>query len=659
MSAATFDLNARQRSALSAIADTFAPGDGQDLPSASELGVIDAIVGALRLLPHDADRKQVAMLLNLWDGRLLTAIGGGGPRRFSALDQATRERVLRGWCDSRVGQRRGAFQALRKAVLISYYTLPAAGGGSPVWDRIGYDGGAPGAPADPPPPALTPYELNGERELTCDVVVVGSGAGGGTAAGVLAAAGLDVVVLEAGGFYSEADFDGGEANGYSRLYLNGGGTATADAGIGLLAGACLGGGTTVNYSTAFRTPDNVRAEWASLGVEAFAGEEYTRSLDAVSERLGVNREHTFVSKRDHVMQEGATSLGWATDIVPRNTRGCGEDGKTCSNCGFGCPRAAKQGTMRTWLADAHKAGARILVNTPVDSVIVEGGVARGVRAHPAGGGELVVRSRVVIAACGAIHTPALLKRSGLENPNIGKHLRIHPAMAVFGVMEEELRPWEGTMQAVHVDEHRDLDGNGYGVKYQTAPLHPGFMCSFAPWRSAAQHLEMMETLPFTAVAGVLIRDKGSGEVKIAKDGQPVVHYQLDPRDIQHMRRGVEGGAEMLESAGARRVFTSHAQEVAYRPGVDGDRARMMRDADAAGWGPGQAVANAFHLQGSARMGGSPDMSACGPTGETWDVRGLYVCDGSAFPTASGVNPMLSIESIAHMNATGIAAALAG
>jgi choline dehydrogenase-like flavoprotein len=163
----------------------------------------------------------------------------------------------------------------------------------------------------------------------------------------------------------------------------------------------------------------------------------------------------------------------------------------------------------------------------------------------------------------------------------------------------------------------------------------------------------MEALPNSVPIGVLLRDRDGGEVRVGRDGHPVVRYALSDYDINHVRRGVEGAAEIHEAAGAQRIFSSHSREVAYRPGGRA-REQFMRDADTCGWDTGHCTYGSFHIMGSARMGGSPETSACNPRGEAWEVRNLYVCDASAFPTASGVNPMISIESIAHMNAAGIA-----
>jgi long-chain-alcohol oxidase len=645
----------KPRRALDAICDTFAPG-GDGLPSATELGVPGALLALVGRNPRAAERRQVSQLLGLWDTRLLCAVAGGGWERFSALSQADREQVLLSWADSRVPQRRAAFQALRKGTLLAYY----GGGGpdgapNPVWDAIGYPGPL-GAPENPPPPGIEPVAVHEDTTIDCDVVVVGSGAGGGTAAAVLAQAGLDVVILEAGRYFTEEDFDGAELSGFDRLYLNGGGMASADGSVGMLAAQGLGGTTLVNYTFSFRTPDAVRREWADRhGLKAVATEEFDASLDAVWERIGVNAEHSLPSRRDEVIREGLDRLGWEWEVMERNVRGC--TAEVCRLCHYGCQLGAKQSTLKTWVQDAHDAGARILVETRAERVTIENGAARGVEARTAAGHRVTVRARAVVSACGALHTPVLLARSGITSKALGKNLRLHPVLVVWGQFDEEVRPWEGMMSSTFSDQNADMDGLGYGVKYEHVATPPSILLSFSPWRGGRHHAELMQAMPYTGGLGVLLRDRGVGEVRCGRDGEPIVRYKLSPEDVDHLRRGTRGAAQVVEAMGARRIYSSHSKWVAYEPGVRGDLDSFMRDADACGWGAGQAQIVSFHIMGSARMGGSPDSSVCDPTGQVWDIPGLNVCDGSAFPTASGVNPMVTIEALAHMNARGIAAKL--
>ena len=402
--------------------------------------------------------------------------------------------MLLSWADSRVAQRRAAFQALRKGVLLAYYGMGGANGDrNPVWDAIGYPGPL-GAPPNPPPRTIEPLSVTQDTTLDCDVVVVGSGAGGGTAAAVLAQAGLDVVIVEAGRYFSERDFDGAELSGFDRLYLNGGGMASADGSVGLLAAQGLGGTTLVNYTFCFRTPDNVRREWAvEHGVDAVAGEDFDRSVDAVWERIGVNAEHSLPSRRDEIVREGLDKLGWDWQVMQRNVRGC--TAEVCRLCHYGCQLGAKQSTLKTWVQDAHDAGTRVLVETRAERVLTEGGRASGVEARTAAGHKVTVRARAVVSACGALHTPALLARSGVRSTALGKHLRLHPVLVVWGQFDEQVRPWEGMLSSTYSDQDADMDGDGYGVKYEHVAIPPSILLSFSPWRGGRQHAELMQALP--------------------------------------------------------------------------------------------------------------------------------------------------------------------
>lgn len=633
--AAPVALSRRQRRALEAICDTFHPGT-------AELGAADAFLDLFGSELRPAELRRLRGLLSL------CAVRG-----FDRLSPERRERILLAWRNSRSVTRRAAFHGLRKAALALAYGLPAPGGApNPTWERIGYPGPI-GAVAEPPPKAIDPLPVTGDLELDCDVCVVGSGAGGGTAAAVLAGAGLDVVVLEAGPYDDDADFDGAELAGYRR-YLGNASAATHDQAIGILAGACLGGGTVVNYTTSFRTPDEVREEWASHGVAAFTSETFTRSLDVVCERLGVNLEHNRRSRREELVHRGLARLGWHEESMPRNVRGC-DQGPSCGYCPYGCRLGAKQSAVKTWLVDAHRAGARILVGTRAERVLVERGATRGVQACT-GRHVVHVRARAVVVACGSIMTPALLRRSGLGNRAVGRHLRLHPVAATLGIFDEEVRPWEGTMQAVYSDEHADLD-DGYGVKYETTAEHPTFIAAFTPWQGEQEHAELMDRARYGVGVGALLRDRDEGQVRVDRGGRPIVRYRLSSYDARHVRVGVEGAARILEAAGARRIVLGHARLVDYEPGRRGSLEEFVRAADSAGFGPGRLSLYSFHQLGSARMGGSARDAACDPEGRLWGAQDVVVCDASTFPTASGVNPMVTIAAIAHMNASALAGRL--
>ena len=341
--------------------------------------------------------------------------------------------------------------------------------------------------------------------------------------------------------------------------------------------------------------------------------------------------------------------------MPRNVIAC-EQGRVCGYCGYGCSIGAKQSGTKTWLADAQAAGARFLVETRAERVRVKAGAATGVDARSRSGHRVTVRCRAVVVACGAIPTPALLLRSGLRNEHIGQHLHLHPVSNVCGVFDEKIRPWEGTMQAIYSDEHRFLTGN-YGVKYETTALQPSIAVAVLPWRDPQQYRQLLARISSTVGIGVLLRDRNGGRVTVDRDGNPVAHYALSGFDRDHLRLGFHGAARILEAAGARLIFSPHAKLCAYEPGRTGSLDSFAQAMDSAGWDAGRLALFSFHIMGSARLGASPKTSATNPDGETWEVRSLFVMDGSSFPSASGVNPMISIEAIAHRNATALAARL--
>jgi hypothetical protein len=647
-------LTVRQQNALREISDTFLPRqDGW--PSASDCGVPRALANALEFNPRATDRAEFLQLLDLWDSRLHGFLAIGKFSHFSSLPPELKIRVLQDWAGSALAKRRGAFQALRKAVGFFYVMLPGAGGSaSPAWERMSYPGPV-GVQKPHSRRTLNVIVPDGDETISCEVCVIGSGAGGGTAAAVLAAAGKDVVILEAGSYYDDADFDGSELNGFQRLYAEAGFAATVDHSVGLLAGECVGGGTVVNYCTSFRTPDDVRAEWAAAGLPWISKQEYSASLDAVCTRLSVNLEHNKVSAREQLLERGLQALGWHVDRMPRNVAGC-DQGKVCGACGYGCALGAKQSAVKTWLADAQSHGARLIAETRAQVVRIAAGKACGVLAITKRGHRVHVKCKAVIVACGSIHTPALLLRSGLRNPHIGQHLHLHPVSNIAGVFAEEIRPWEGTMQAVYSDEHRFMDGN-YGVKYETTALQPVIAVAAFPWQDPQQFRSLLGKLSHISAIGVLLRDRDGGSVTIDREGHPVTRYSLSEFDRNHLRQGFIGAAQILEAAGAQLIFSPHARYCSYQPGRRGSIESFAADMDAAGWANGQVALFSFHIMGSARLGSSPKDSVAHPDGETWEAKNLYVMDAAAFPGSSGVNPMITIEAMAHRNAGVLASAL--
>jgi choline dehydrogenase-like flavoprotein len=601
------------------------------------------------------DRERLLGVLRALDTRAgaLALTGRSGP--VSGRPPAAAEALVRRWAASRLPAIRQLADAIGPVALLAAYGWPG-----PARDATGYPG--PLGPAPDVPRRLRPLVPDGDQELACDVVVVGSGAGGGVVAAELARAGLEVVVLEKGGHAAERDFTHQEGDAYRDLYLYGSTLTTDDLACRILAGSTLGGGTVVNFSTSFPTPPAVLAEWAAVsGVDAFVSGEVAAALDAVADRLGVTCAQSRPGARDRLLEQGLDRLGWHAAPLPRNVRGCPQDAG-CGWCGFGCRTGAKQSTLVTYLEDAQAAGARLVTGADARRLLIEplhGGDraarATGVEARTAGGHRLVVRARAVVAAGGAIETPALLLRSGLGG-QVGRHLHLHPGTAAVGVFDEPVRWWEGTLQARWSARLRERLGP-YAPLFETVPVHPGTAAVALPWRSAAEHRALMERSAQLSLVGVLGRDRGAGRVRVDGDGSPVVRWRLGAADEVRLAAGVAAAGEVLAAAGATEVFSLQRRRPGFRPDGPGGHAAWAEATRRAGFGPGRATLFSYHQMGSCRIGSDPATSAVGPDHRAHEVDGLYVADASLFPTASGVNPMLSVMALAHRAAGQVTARL--
>ncbi|MBK5228189.1 MAG: GMC family oxidoreductase N-terminal domain-containing protein [Actinobacteria bacterium] len=366
--------------------------------------VPERMLDGIAQLSSASDRKQLLASLRAMNTRSGALLLTGKPVPVSWLSQTQAEALLNKWRSSRIGLQRQLATGVLSLALSSLYGRPG-----PEWNRIGYQGPMGDAPKEPK--RLSPLSIDHDEVLHCDVVIVGSGAGGGCVAGVLAGQGLDVVVLEKGGYRSESDFNHLEADASRDMYLYGMTLMNTDGNVRIIAGATLGGGTVVNYTTSFKTPDFVLDEWTRItGIEAFSSGEFEESLDEVSARLNVNLDSSAAGRRDELLETGLKKLGWHVDLLPRAVKGCTQD-EQCGYCGFGCRPGAKQSTMRTYLEDAQAGGARIVTGADVRSVRIADGKATGVDAI-VGPHRVTVTAKVVVVAAGSIETPALLLRSG-------------------------------------------------------------------------------------------------------------------------------------------------------------------------------------------------------------------------------------------------------
>ena len=641
-----------QREALRAFCDTIVPAverpsdpDGFWGRKASDLMVDQGVEQVLLTLPPEL---QVGL------GQLLDALAQQG---FVHASQPSREQLLTNvtMVDPNAAQ---GVAALTNITLFLYYGAPdPQTGQNPNWKTFGYPG--PSLPPVQNEKAIRPLVPEGdELELEADVVVVGSGAGGGVIAGTLAQQGLKVVVLEAAGYFNEADFKQIELLAYQEMYWRGGPTPTADGNVSLQAGTTLGGGTTINWTNCLRTPDWVRQQWAGdHGLEGVDGPEHDAHLDAVLQRIGATDQASDLNGPQLKMKEGCEKLGWDFRLVVRNVDIDKYSPEASGYLGFGDPSGAKNSTEKTFLRDAFDNDADILVRTRAQRVLVENGRAAGVEAQyadPESGrsARVVVRAPNVVVACGALETPALLLRSEIGGPAVGDYLRLHPALAIFGQYGEDLRAWWGAPHAGLSHEFQNLE-DGYGFLIEGAQYTTAIGGSATPWTGGEQHKDLMSRYKHGASTIMLLRDHGHGRVVVDANGEAAPFYSMtDELDLKNTRVAIEKLIRLHEAAGAEQIMSLAANLPLWRRGDNLERfiERAQRVPQRAG---GQKLFSA-HQMGTARMGTDPQTSVAGPFGELHDVKGVWIGDGSAFPTPSGVNPMVSIMALARRTAFAIA-----
>lgn len=654
MAVAAGVLNEERRRTLEALFDTYLPAvEAADDPggmmarSASDMGLGPAFEEMISeaMLPEEIEAV----------GELLDALT---EEDLASQQQQEREAIVKAVSES--GPEAGlGLHSLKAAALTLFYALPDDDGQNPNWEGVGYPGPRSAPPSPEEAPKTIPLtEVSGtSATLEADAVVVGSGAGGGVIAAELQKAGQSVLVLEQAGYRNEADFTQLELVGLQELYLNGGPFTSESGSIAIYAGSTLGGGTVVNYMNCLRTPDPIRAEWAAAGLEGLDGADFDAHLDAVWERLGVNAEATSQNRTHKRMIEGLDSLGMAHKVIFRNADLRCDDPATCGYCSSGCQKGCKQSTMKTFLQDAADGGARFVVGCRVERITTEAGKATGVDAtvtHEDGTTtDLRVNAPIVIAACGSVESPALLLRSGIGGPGVGKNLRLHPAALVMGIYDDPIEGWIGQIQSEVSDVFADLEGD-HGFLIEGVGVSPGVIAASLPWDSGAAHKREMTLLPHMAPFISVQRDHGSGEVVLDAHGRPVVRWDLD--DEVDRRIFVRANRELVRlhvAAGAAKILTLHHDRTGWSRGDDIDG--FLDRVDSASYGANEVTMFTAHQLGTCRMGSDPETSVADGRGEVHDTGGVWIGDASGFPTASGVNPMITIMSLAHRTASAIAA----
>ncbi len=495
-----------------------------------------------------------------------------------------------------------------------------------------------------------------DQTLRADAVVIGTGAGGAPVAAALAAAGLEVIALEAGPRLSSADFTGREGEMLARLMTVG---ISQKSGMELYAGSCVGGSTVVNDALCWRTPPEVLQSWRrQYGLTGLASTSFGLYVDRVWRQIHAEptgRSH--LNRNAHMLAVGAAHLGWEASAMHRNVRGCVNLGL----CNLGCPSGAKQSTLLTYVPEAEKRGARILANVRALRVEVAEGAVRAVEAlrlspeTRAPVASLRIETPRVCVAAGVLGTGALLLRSGLGGGDapVGRGLQFHSSAYVTARFREPVYGFYGPTMSYAVTEFADVNGrrgpgfmleNVSTAQVTTAAGLPGF---------GAEHERAMRALPHLARAVVVLRDRTRGRVSLDGygDGNGTARFEYDPvpEDRVRMREGIRALARVYLAAGAEEIYLPVNGLAPVRDEAD------LAALDRLDLVPHQlSLLYAVHLFGGAAMGGRRATSCCSEDGAFWGVRGLWVSDAAALPSNTGVNPQVTIMANALRVADAIA-----
>ncbi|XP_023738309.1 long-chain-alcohol oxidase FAO1 [Lactuca sativa] len=613
--------------------------------------------------------------------------------KFSEISLHKREKILQKWFkNGYISPIRLGLLLIKSICLLVFFSQVGGKTNNPTWEAIGYhvdlNEEQPKSNPKERPLQKGMVELMNEKghtlvqslrkkgmdvredlkekicRIKCDVVIVGSGCGGGVAAAILAKSGKKVVVLEKGNYFYKTDYSKLEGPSLDQLYESKGVFPTLQGSVMIQAGTGVGGGSAINWSGCIKTPQSVRKEWAEdYNIKLYESNEYTSAMNKVCERIGVTERCAKEGFQNQVLRKGCENLGLKIDFIPQNA----SENHYCGSCCYGCRSGDKKGTDSTWLVDAVDHGAVIITGCKAKKFILARNPDGTKRRHKCLGviaealhqetyKTLIIEAKVTISACGSLLTPPLMKSSGLKNPNIGKNLHLHPVAMAWGYFPENETDLTGTNYEGGILTSVHKPGSDENYILEVTALGPGSFAGLCPWLSGQDIKERMLRYSRTAHVFSLIRDSGPGKVKSA--GR--ISFNFSKYDKENMKKGLRQALRVLIAAGAVEVGTqrSDGQKLKCKGTGKEEIEEFLETVDALP-GPMSMVERwslycSAHQMGSCRMGKSEKEGAVDENGESWEAEGLFVCDASILPTAVGVNPMITIQSTAYCLAERIA-----
>ncbi|KAF1914723.1 hypothetical protein BDU57DRAFT_531159 [Ampelomyces quisqualis] len=590
-----------------------------------------------------------------------------------------REAIVKGWSTARLGAIRELHRSL--TVLFKQTWIKV----TPSLRRVL---GIPRVPIGMKPGKAFEYHFiqfppdDQPETIETDVVIVGSGCGGAVSAKNLAEAGHRVLVVENSYHWTPNHFPMSELQGLHHLFMNGALISSDDTSTNIVAGQSWGGGGTVNWSASLQTQAYVRREWAERGLPFFTSTEFQDSLDRICHRMGVSTGFIKHNPANEKLLQGARKLGWSHKPVPQNTGGSQH---YCGFCTLGCGSCEKQGPSVSYLPDAARSGAQFIEGFHAEKVVFsnEGGkrvatglfgtwtsrdVNGGVASTPLITRKVLIKAKRVVVSAGTMQSPLLLLRSGLSNYQIGRNLYVHPVAFLGAIYKEAINPWEGGILTSVVDEFENLDGKGHGIKLEATNMIPSSWLTWLDWKGGLQY--KLDAARFKHMTGYIsiARESDTGRVyPDPVDGRVRFQYSPSTKAKQHIIEGllalakiqyVQGASEIFTAIPGMRPFIRDASMPQPHDGIDDPAFQAwLEEIKWKGFPSPESMFVSAHQMGTCRMSAAEKDGVVDAHGNVWGIEGLYVADASVFPSASGVNPMVTNMAIADYISMGIARGL--
>jgi len=473
-----------------------------------------------------------------------------------------------------------------------------------------------------------------------EVAVIGSGSGGGVAANLLNE-NYEVGIFEKGSYANRETNN--ETFGYHNFYETYAMQQTRGYKVLLLAGSSIGGGTSINWTTSLRTPDNILNEWDSLTGQNnyFNSSNFKSSMDFICKQLNVSEANNRIPRKEIKLAEGLSQSQISYKIIPRNASNdqCLESGFST----FGHSDESINSSYQTWFPEDKFNSQNVYSNTSVKYLTISKGKATHINVEKNGKVQQIAVDKVVLAA-GSLNTPKILLNSGYKNKHLGQHLKLHPVSGVAGKFSEEQKPWAGTMQGIYSDDYLFMKDN-YGYLLEGLPMHPSLFFPFFP-NNNDNFEDFIKSYNYWSGSIVLTSDKSSGSI-INKNPQHLWDYNLNDFDHSNLLHGLENLVRANYLAGAEEIMVAASPTMHWKKSSNVNIEDFINKIRAIKNAPFRILLGSAHQMGTARINPNPEQGVVDLDGKVHGLENVYIVDASTFPRCSGVNPMISIQSMSH------------